>query len=374
MNKSVIYVGEFVLPDKSAAANRVVSNGKIFEHLGYRPLFLGAAATDDQFDGIRSVANHENMYEQAHPATSRQWIHHIFSTRNVQKLAEDANPHIVIAYNLSFLTFLRLKRVFKKQGVRVAYDCTEWTGYTDGSFLKRMYKKVDEWLLRHLLAKVCDNLIVISDRMAQQYAHCKNLIQLPPLVDTSCSIWHQAVQRDEDVFEFCFSGRPDGDKESLDLLVNAFCSLEETKVRLRIVGLTKQEFLTLYPALEEQAKDPRLVFMGQVPHAQSIGYTLGCDCYVFIRQPDRRNQAGFPTKFAESYTCGGRILTTNISDVGRYFTSSRQGTLLTEISHEAIRTGLQQELYKGKRESCGQLRTTFDFTAYTQRVKEFLEP
>ena len=35
MKGTIIYYGGFSLPDKNAAANRVVSNGKIFKDLGY---------------------------------------------------------------------------------------------------------------------------------------------------------------------------------------------------------------------------------------------------------------------------------------------------------------------------------------------------
>ena len=42
MKGTIVYYGGFSLPDKNAAANRVVSNGKIFEALGYNVIFLGA--------------------------------------------------------------------------------------------------------------------------------------------------------------------------------------------------------------------------------------------------------------------------------------------------------------------------------------------
>ena len=42
MKGTIIYYGGFSLPDKNAAANRVVSNGKIFKALGYNVVFLGA--------------------------------------------------------------------------------------------------------------------------------------------------------------------------------------------------------------------------------------------------------------------------------------------------------------------------------------------
>ena len=38
---SVLYVGGFELPDKNAAAHRVINNAKILRELGYRVIFCG---------------------------------------------------------------------------------------------------------------------------------------------------------------------------------------------------------------------------------------------------------------------------------------------------------------------------------------------
>ena len=46
MKGSIIYYGGFALPDKNAAANRVVSNGKLFDSLGYKTIFWSIAYVD----------------------------------------------------------------------------------------------------------------------------------------------------------------------------------------------------------------------------------------------------------------------------------------------------------------------------------------
>ena len=38
---TILYVGNFELPDKGASANRVVNNGKLFKSLGYEVAFFG---------------------------------------------------------------------------------------------------------------------------------------------------------------------------------------------------------------------------------------------------------------------------------------------------------------------------------------------
>lgn len=370
MEKRIVYTGEFVLPDKSAAANRVVSNGKIFASLGYKTVFLGASGDDTAFDGVRPVEHTDNMYEQAHPKSSKEWIKHIFSTKNLEELVAKTNASMVIAYNLPIITLLRIKSAFKKKGIKIAYDCTEWSADTNGSFLKRLFKKIDEWFVRNTLGLLCDNIIVISDLMAGKYSRCKNLIKLPPLVDINSACWHQAVT-ENDKFEFCFAGGLDGNKESLDKVIEAFSSIENADVVLNVVGITKQDFVKAYPTCKA-ASDTRINFVGAVSHDKSVEYILNSDCYVFVRVADRRNNAGFPTKFAESYTAGTNIITTATSDIANYYKTGEIGTLLADLSVADIRSAILAEIGKGKRKNKGELRKEFDITNYIGLCEKFL--
>ncbi len=346
-NKSILYVGGFVLPDKNAAANRVVSNGKAFQALGHKTYFLGAAPDDEVFDEIRKTDGFENMFEQAHPQSSTQWIKHMFSTQNIESLVDTiGNIGTVILYNVPFFTLLKAKKAFKKKDIKVCYDCTEWSSYTEGALLKRVFKKFDEFLIRNFAHKVADKMIVISSLMANKYKKAQPIV-VPPLVDINDSIWHQSYTKDADVFEFCFAGVPGGNKESLDMVVDAFCSLKRNGTRLRIVGITEEEFKKIYPdcVIEDRFRS-QIVFMGMLSHEEAVKYVLGCDCCIFIRCSDRRNNAGFPTKFAESFTCNVPIITTNVSDIGKYIKKYGKGCLLDEMTVSSIAKAMLSQIEK----------------------------
>ena len=49
---TILYVGNFELPDKNAAAHRVVNNAKIFRELGYRVALLGTVR-GESFSGYK---------------------------------------------------------------------------------------------------------------------------------------------------------------------------------------------------------------------------------------------------------------------------------------------------------------------------------
>ena len=66
MKGTILYVGNFELPDKGAAANRVVSNGKLFRKLGYGTAYLGIRK-DADFAGVQLLDAEQNMYEEKYP-------------------------------------------------------------------------------------------------------------------------------------------------------------------------------------------------------------------------------------------------------------------------------------------------------------------
>ena len=84
---TIIYMGIFELPDKNAAAHRVVNNGKVFTALGYRTAFLGTVK-NESFSGIRQSDYNENIFEEAYPKGTKNWIHHLFDTKNIEAVAE----------------------------------------------------------------------------------------------------------------------------------------------------------------------------------------------------------------------------------------------------------------------------------------------
>lgn len=368
---TIIYYGGFTLPDKSASANRVVSNGKIFSALGYRTAFIGVS--EEKFDGMRPVSGCEEMFEIAHPQSTSQWLKHMLSVEHIESIADKYGDVCkVILYNVPMFTLMKAKKVFSKRNIEVCYDCTEWTKDTDGSLPKRIFKAFDEVLISNFAHKVADGMIAISSMMERKYKKSKKLLMLPPLVDINDEIWHQQPENHEGIFEFLFAGIPDGKKESLDKVVEAFCSINKDNTLLRIIGVTETDFNDIYPEckIPENTKN-KIIFMGRLPHKETIRYVLGCDCYIFVRCSDKRNNAGFPTKFAESYTCGAPIITTDVGDVGKYIKKSGRGSLLPDMTKENISEAMLCQIKKKNQQN--NLDKTFHYESFIQPTETWLK-
>lgn len=370
---TILYVGNFELPDKGAAANRVVSNGKIFNQLDYRTAFLGVSK-ELTTSGVHLLDGSRHMYEEAYPRGNRQWLEHMISTENIETLVKQlGDVKMVVLYNVPYTLLASAKKTFGKQDIQIVYDCTEWTGVTEGSLPKRIVKKLDEHFIRNHIHKKADGLIVISSLMEQGYADCENLMKLPPLIDMDDPIWHQTMEKD-DVFTFCFAGILDGNKESLDAIVEAYGRLESAKVRLNIIGVTEDAFCEFYDNGAEMIKECKneINFMGRFSHEETIKHAANCDCYIFIRQSDVRNNAGFPTKFAESFTCGVPIITTDISDVAGYMDTDR-GWVLEHVSTEEVEAAMRRALELGPVREKPDLDHTFHYGNYVEAVDSWLQ-
>ena len=144
MKGTIVYYGNFELPDKGASAHRVVNNGKIFQALGYRVVFLGTNQTSDYFEGVKQTSFNKNMFEECYPDTTKRWMKYVFDASNIERLVgmlEDVK--LIIAYNLPYFKFNNIKKLSNRLGISAAYDCTEWNGYAEGNFAKRLFKKID---------------------------------------------------------------------------------------------------------------------------------------------------------------------------------------------------------------------------------------
>lgn len=368
---TIIYVGHFELPDKNAAAHRVMSVGKIFRDIGYRVAYLGTTR-DEYFDGVKSVDYSEDIYEEAYPNSTKKWVKSLVDTKNIQTVVSKYDDvKLIILYNVPYATFCSVKKAFKKTDIKVSYDCTEWNNYAEGSVFKRWYKKFDEFQIRNLLGKKADSLIVISSLMEQKYNKSNdNILILPPLVDLNDKIWHQDRIKNTDKFEFCFAGSM-GNKESLNKIIDAFALLDSDNAILRIIGLQKDEFVNVFPDYKAtiESNSEKIQFMGFVSHEEAVKYVLSCDCYVFVRESTRRNEAGFPTKFVEAHTCAVPIITTDVSDIKRYMTDG--SILLENTSVESIFSSMKKIISDCSKNKEKKLKDTFDYSNYINESKNW---
>lgn len=366
----MICAGNFELPDLNAAAHRVLNDAKLFSLSEYNTVFLGTNRSAQYYDGIVRCSYRlgYDVYERAYPKTKKQWASQILDTDDLSGLLDRyRDTRAVLLYNTPFATVLAVRRAFQKRGVRILYDCTEWNGYTEGDSLKRRVKAFDSTEIEKRLGKVCDGVIAVSRTIADQYRPYVPVLLLPPLVDLKDPIFRQKPVVHPH-YTFLYAGSP-SDKERLDLVIRAFAALPRDSAALRIVGVEQEAFISEDPDAALYAEAENIVFTGRLSHRETVREILSCDCFVFLREPTRRNTAGFPTKFVEASTCGARIICADTGDVGTY--ADESCTLLPELTLPLVSNAMRQVFEQGRVLHIP--RPVFDFRQYAEACRSFLE-
>ena len=118
---TVLYVGNFELPDKGASANRVVSNAKLFNSIGYQTVLLGVTK-DRECTDIRPLKNDFGlmMYERPYPVSMKMWLGHMYSSEYINKMIKlHEDIVLVILYNMPFSALKAAKKVCKGRNLKV---------------------------------------------------------------------------------------------------------------------------------------------------------------------------------------------------------------------------------------------------------------
>lgn len=87
MEKSkILYIGGFELPDKNAAAHRVLNNGKALEKLGYKVVFIDVNKELDSKNIEMNIKGFER-YSISYPKSNKEWLKYISSVDYLKEIS-----------------------------------------------------------------------------------------------------------------------------------------------------------------------------------------------------------------------------------------------------------------------------------------------
>lgn len=328
MGEVILYVGGFRLPDKNAAAQRVIANAKALRDCGHEVLFVN-------YELEKGAAPQWTKYVEFdcfdNPACSM--LAKLASIQEAVQVIEERNVTCVIAYNYPAVALNKLIRYCHRKGIRCYADATEWY-VPRGNLLFRIIKTLDtEWRMR-ILHPAMDGVIAISEYLYQYYKGRVHTVKIPPLVDITDEKWNEIAPKEESGTVFVYSGSPDAQKERLDLIVHAVEEVSKNqKVSLKVVGITKEQYEAIYL---EKYNGTAVCFMGRIPHKAAIQETKNADWSIIIRENNKVVQAGFPTKIAESIACGTPVIANEFSNIMDYLDETNNICCCFENIKDAI--------------------------------------
>ena len=326
----VLYLGGFDLPDKNAAAQRVIANAKIFRQLGCDVTLVGLdnVPGEFEFEGFRCI----NL---KYPNSLSEWVRHLTSIKQYQPFLEEIESELVIAYNHPAVALEKLLNYNRKRNVKTLADCTEWYE-PQGNWL---FRKVKGWDVDKRMNDVhckLDGIITIS-RYLDDFYRSKGMktLLLPPLVDKRDRKWQveEVLGRDCDTIRLLYAGSPGVSKDRLDLIIEALASIavEPCRFQFDVIGIEEQQYRKIYMNNGDEHIPAFVHFHGRLSHEEAVTALKNADFQIFLREDHLANRAGFPTKFTEAISAGTIVLTNASSNLKDYMVE-RQNSFELDIS------------------------------------------
>lgn len=371
---TVLYVGGFELPDKNAAAHRVLNNAKILKAIGFNVVFLGVEKGGEH-DGLIQKENVQGFECWSIARKSKvDEIKYYFSIKNFKKTVNKLKDvQFVICYNYQAVALYKVWRYCKKRNIKVLSDCTEWF-----ISVKKLINLDTTLRMEHIQKKI-DGVICISRYLENYYNKFTKTICLPPLVDKDEEKWAcQSIAFEPGMNHFVYSGTPGRRKDKINVVISALSGVTNN-FRLHIVGITEQQFLASYPEEAEHLKTlgAKVEFLGRIAHLESCRYIKSADFVVFIREKSITNDAGFPTKYVESSSSGVPVVTTDTSDLNRYIKDGINGFILDGRDEQSVRQTLENILRLSEdevmviKQYCEKHNDDFDYRKYIAKTQDF---
>ncbi len=323
MKNKILYIGGFELPDKNAAAQRVMANAKLLREIGFDVSFIGISK--DVKTALSNVDGFESM-PIPYPTGNIEWIHQICTFININRILE-RKPHYVILYNFPSIASLKILKACHKNGIKVIHDLTEWETVSGWS-MRSIIRRADINLRMHYCIKKMDGVIAISKYLFDYYKNVTNCIFVPPTIDIQAEKWKRnSSNNSHNKIKLIYAGTAGyGCKDRLDYIIDALKGKE--KLELTVIGMTKEEYERGYSL---QVPDQVNVnFKGRLPHLDTIKAVQDADFQMLIRDNNKKNSAGFPTKFVESMACGTPIIATLSSNIGDFLKDGINGVVVSD--------------------------------------------
>lgn len=358
--KKILYIGGFEMPDKNAAAQRVMANALLLREMGFEVSFMGISK--DIQNAPKFVENFES-HPVPYPVGIKQWMHQIITFVECDAIL-NYRPNYVVLYNFPAVASLRILKTCHKHRIKVVHDLTEWEESIGWSPYK-IIRKFDINLRMHYCMKKMDGVIAISRYLYDYYKPYTNVIMVPPTVDLKAEKWNRNRELSSgEKIHLVYAGNAGfGVKDRLDIIVESV--IKHPNMQLDVIGMTKENYVSGYGAFPEGSNN--IVFHGRVPHTIAVKAVQDADFQLLIRDSNLKNNAGFPTKFVESMACCTPVIATLTSNIGDFLKDGENGfvvdnsNLLDDVL-DKISKLTPSEIIKMK-ESCRSM-TSFDYREY----------
>lgn len=309
---TVLYIGGFELPDKNAAAQRVIGIAKGLRDSGYTVIFVNALKEYKDEPQNKSYFGFKTIEYQREKDSD-----YLFGAKRVTSIISEMKPSVIIAYNYPAVALNKIRKYCKKNSTRCIADVTEWPKPVGGNLAYRIIKELDTLYRMRFVQKRLDAVIAISRYLYDYYKQYVPTALIPPTVDIKDKKWSNGTNTESEVTSFSYAGSPSALKEKLDIIVDAVeACAKDRPVVFNIIGITKEQFIKMY-SWNKEISDA-IVFWGRRTHEEVLKLVQESTWTIILRENNIVVKAGFPTKLVESISCGTAVIINEFSNVTDY--------------------------------------------------------
>ncbi len=345
----ISYVGPFPYPGGAAASRRVLGVAESLSLAGYDVVVASGAGNSPQ-DAGQLIQQGERIawcrlperVAEHWPRPLRRFRYAFMGGKTVEWLASQSRlPAAVILYSGYTPYLQRLLPWCRRNRVRLLFDAVEWYEPKHRSgYLTSPYQWNIEWAMRRLIPKA-DGVIAISQYLADYYA--KRGLPVAIVPPTTSAIAPGPWQADARL-RLCYAGNP-GHKDDLGAVLRAVAKVaaQGAPVQLTVAGPERPEVLRLLGESDKQ-DIPWLRTPGMLQHSDVQRLVGSSDFSILARQSCRTSQAGFPTKFVESFAAGTPVIANLTSDLHQHLRDGETGLVCALPESDSIASALMRAL------------------------------
>lgn len=384
----IVYIGAFRFPTFDAAAARVLNIGRALKEAGHEVVFIswGGKYLENPDDNGRSEYDGFTYYISGELNESRSLykLRSKFSSghQSIRKLKEIINDvDLIIAYNPDWSFNKKLLKISKQYGVKYAIDLTEWY---DNNELK-ISDYLPNWInMTRTNANMVKNRILISSFLDKFYLNGNNVV-IPATCNARDGKWNQnnPTINNFSGITLIYAGNP-AKKDKLHEVINAVEKIEQehtNQLRLMVLGIDKETYITRYSKLLQTTElSSAIQFIGRVSQDEVPKYYAVSDYMVLLRDSNRKSNAGFPTKFAESMMSGTPVIANITSDIAEYLKDGYNGFIVENPTADSLYEVLRDRILNLSRDEMNQIHKNakdtglsyFDYCNYCPVLNDFI--
>jgi glycosyltransferase involved in cell wall biosynthesis len=286
----------------------------------------------------------------------------------------ESKPDIIITYGSTTRIFPLLWIYCKFKGIKLVVDVVEWYDYSHVPLGRFGPFALDTYLSMHFWNRMADGLIVISNFLMEYYLSSKRPVVLVPIL--KLNFFQEFVNLDvidSKSINICYVGYP-GKKDLILEFIWALQRFDGCIINFHLIGVSKAELSHLI----KNQLPANIIVHGKVKRDAALLILSQCHYSIILRPNKRFAQAGFPTKFVESLSCGTPVISNLTSDISKYLFDLENGVILNSISEVDIISSLiricnlKHEQYVQMRRNAFESSNLFSIDKYSNELNFFI--